>query len=85
MPSILILLDLYMINTMYAEMKNPTSRSLFQEALLQQFYILLPCINPLVSIATNTPYRNAAMFWRLKKKIEPNVVQVVSPITPKAQ
>jgi hypothetical protein len=51
------------------------------DTIFQELYFLLPCLNPLVSILTNTPYRNAAMFWRKNKngniQIQPTIVEPI--------
>ena len=56
-----------------------TTSNLIAQVIANQSYIQLPVLNPLVGIATNTPYRNTASFWR-KRKIEvkaPVIVQNV--------
>ena len=42
--------------------------NMFVQGITQQFLMLVPCLNPLIAIVTNTPYRNAAMFWRNRRK-----------------
>ena len=53
-----------------------STNNLIAQGIVNQILILLPTLNPLVGIATNTPYRNAAMIWR-KRKIEPKPVAVL--------
>ena len=71
------MLIMYIIMVIYLLLTfSNTITNLFGQIIPQQFATLVVCMNPFVAIVTNTPYRNAAMFWR-RRKIEPVVAPVI--------
>ena len=77
MPLILSFCALFIALTVAMTSNNAAStNNLIAQGIANQINVLLPTLNPLVSIETNTPYRNAAMFWR-KRKIEPKPAAMV--------